>query len=226
MPSSDRAGALFDMDGTLVDSTATVERLWREVAERHGLDAATVLAVAHGVRAEDTMRRFLPAGEVAAAVARLEEREIAEVDAVVPIPGAREYLVRLRARSIPIAVVTSASPDLARARLTAAGIPPPDTLVSAADVAHGKPDPEGYLAAARRLAVSPAGSIVFEDADAGVRAGLAAGATVVVVGLWESESTVGLRRIADYRELLEHPGIDPFTEPRTRSRGESGDGGI
>ena len=192
------SAALFDMDGTLVDSTSAVETVWTEVAQRYGLDAAEVLAVAHGVRAVDTMRRFLPESEVAAAVAYLEARELTLLDGVVEIPGAVDFLAGL---GTPWAVVTSASPALAHARLRAAGIPVPSVLVTAADVEQGKPAPDGYLLAAQRLGVAASDCTVYEDAEAGIRAGLAAGAAVVVVGTWESETTVGLQRISDYRRV-------------------------
>lgn len=199
--------ALFDMDGTLVDSTSTVELVWTEFARTRGLDPAGILAEAHGVRAADTMRRFVAEPDVRDAVAALEAREIALVDSVVPIPGAKEYVTTLSDTGVPIAVVTSASPDLARARLLAAGFDIPDVLVTAVDVTTGKPDPAGYLLAAERLGVPPARATVFEDAEAGVLAGRAAGARVVVVGDWHSDSTEGLDRIRDFRDLLPDAGV-------------------
>lgn len=204
------AAALFDMDGTLVDSTATVELVWTEIATRHGWDPAEVLALSHGVRADDTMRRYLPEAEIPDAVARLQTRELELVEGTVEVAGARAYLDRLSAEGVPWAVVTSAPPTLARARILAAGLDLPDVLVSASDVSVGKPDPEGYRQAATRLGVDVSRCVVFEDADAGVRAGLASGATVVVVGSGESEATVGLVRIADYLVLLDGTVPDPF----------------
>lgn len=197
------AAALFDMDGTLVDSTETVELVWTEIATHYGWDPAEVLALSHGVRAPDTMRCFLPEEGIPEAVARLEARELELVDGTVEVPGARAYLDRLSAAGIPWAVVTSAPPALARARLLAAGIEIPDVLVTASDVEHGKPAPDGYLLAASRLGVDPAVCVVFEDADAGLRAGVAAGARVIVVGAGEWPVTQGLTRIRDYRELLD-----------------------
>ncbi|RIJ10294.1 HAD family hydrolase, partial [Clavibacter michiganensis subsp. insidiosus] len=88
---------------------------------------------------------------------------------------------------------------LARARLTGAGVRVPDLLVTAEDVANGKPHPDGYLLAAERLGVDPADAIVYEDAEAGIQAGLAAGMRVVVVGDHQSGTTVGLPRVRDHR---------------------------
>jgi mannitol-1-/sugar-/sorbitol-6-phosphatase len=200
---------LFDMDGTLVDSGSTVELAWTELAQRYGLDAAELLALIHGVRAADTIDRHLPPEVQAEALAWLEEREIGLARGSVEIPGAVEYVTQLVGRGIPVAVVTSATAPLARARLEAAGLTVPEVLVSAELVAHGKPAPDGYRLAAERLGVDPADCVVFEDAEAGIRAGLAAGARVVVVGADTSSATDGLTRIADYRGLA-GTAADPF----------------
>lgn len=193
------AAALFDMDGTLVDSSAAVHVAWGEFAERHGLDAPELLAHVHGVRAVDTVRRFVPSADVVAETERLLAREIELVDRVTAIPGAVELLAALPAAGVPTAIVTSAPRDLALVRLAAAGVPVPEVFVTGEDVARGKPAPDGYLLAAERLGADPARCLVFEDADAGIRSGLAAGATVVVVGGLPSDAAVGLDRIPDYR---------------------------
>ncbi|MFI8526311.1 HAD family hydrolase, partial [Promicromonospora sukumoe] len=78
------------------------------------------------------------------------------------------------------AVVTSASRDLALARLAAAGIPLPDVLVAAQDVTVGKPAPDPYLRAAELLGASPADCVVLEDSDNGIRSARAAGVGAVL----------------------------------------------
>lgn len=189
---------LLDMDGTLVDSTALVEEIWTMLAHRFGHDPADLMRRIHGVRAADSIARFAPAGsDVTALLAELDRLELDGSPATVEIPGARDLVAALPAGSH--ALVTSAGPDLARARLDGAGIRVPDVVVSADDVAAGKPDPSGYLLAAERLGVDPADAIVYEDAEAGIRAGLAAGMRVVVVGDHESATTVGLPRVRDHR---------------------------
>jgi sugar-phosphatase len=192
---------LFDMDGTLVDSGAAVEASWTEFANEHGLDPAEVIASVHGVRAAESIARYLPAADVPAATRRLLDRELTLLDGVVAIAGAVELLAELPGAGVPVAIVTSAPRDLALARLGAAGVPVPPTLVTAEDVDHGKPAPDCYLEGARRLAADPVRCLVFEDADAGIRAGLAAGARVVVVGDAVSPAAAGLVRIPDYREV-------------------------
>ncbi len=189
---------LFDNDGTLVDTTSAVDRAWTEFAGHYGIDPDTVLAVAHGVRADETIRRFLPEPLWTEAAAWLDARELDLVHETVALPGARELLERLTELGAPWAVVTSANSLVARARLTAAGFPLPPVLVTADDVSAGKPDPGCYLLAAARLGVEPARCIVVEDVPAGLRAGLAAGAQVVVRGDYAGPESAGLDRVSDY----------------------------
>ena len=171
---------LFDMDGTLVDSDAAVERAWRTWAAEYGVDPAAVLAVAHGAPAERTVglaRPDLTGPAAAEAAARQLELQYDDLSDVVPTPGAHELLAALR---LPWAVVTSADARLAKARLGAAGITAP-LLVTVEDVRAGKPDPEGYLRAAELLGVAPERCLVVEDAEVGVAAGRAAGAQVAAL---------------------------------------------
>lgn len=187
---------LFDMDGTLVDSTSVVERLWQQFATRFDIDFGELLAYAHGRQTQDTIARFLPAGHDRAAVtADFERRELVETRGIVEVPGARQLLDTLS--SSPVAIVTSAPRALAEARLAVAGIPMPEALICAEDVVRGKPDPEGYETAARRLRVAPERCLVVEDAEAGIRAGIAAGARTLVVGRHQSETTRPLPRVLD-----------------------------
>lgn len=174
------AAFLFDMDGTLITSTASAERVWSRWAERHGLDVAAFIPTIHGVRGIDTIRRQNLRGiDLEAEVAWVEQGEIEDVTDVAPIPGAVEFVKRLPPDRW--AIVTSASVPLARARLAAAGVTPPALMITAEDVERGKPDPAGYQKAAQALGFDIADCLVFEDAEAGVRAGEAAGAHVVVV---------------------------------------------
>jgi len=175
---------LLDMDGTLVDSDAAVERAWRTWAREYHVDRGpAVPLIAHGMPALGNVRRLRPdlSGDEAAAAAR---RQLAlqydDVSDVTAAPGARELLGELDRRGLPWAVVTSADPTLARVRLAAARIRPA-LLVTSEDVRAGKPDPEGYLLAARELGADPGRCLVVEDAEAGVRAGRAAGATVAAL---------------------------------------------
>lgn len=175
--------ALLDMDGTLVDSTAVVERLWWEWAEPHGLDRATVLETVHGRQGWQSMAMLLPERDHAINLVenqQMLDRESVEIDGVVEIRGAADFLRALA--PFPHAIVTSANVALMTARMGAAGLAVPELAVTAERVVNSKPDPEGFLLAASLLGVEPADCIVFEDSGAGIRAGLDAGMRVVGVG--------------------------------------------
>ncbi|GAA2222842.1 HAD-IA family hydrolase [Streptomyces indiaensis] len=172
---------LFDNDGTLVSSLASVDRCWTRWAEEYGITAEAFARIElHGRPAAEIAADLLPAEVVPAAVARIEDLEVADVPngGVRLLPGTRAFLDALPAECW--AVVTSATRRLAEARLDAVGILP-KTLVAADDITRGKPDPEPYLLAARTLGVDPAHCVVFEDAPAGLAAGRAAGMTTVAL---------------------------------------------
>lgn len=171
---------LFDMDGTLVDSRVVVEKIWKRWCDEHDIDWHYVLPRLHGVRMIDSIRQFAPAGtDIDATFQRLYREEVEDLEGIVPIPGALDLLHALPPSAWTI--VTSADTVLARARLGAAGIEPPPRMVTGEMVTDGKPHPEGYLLGAKRLGVAPVDSLVFEDAQAGIDAGLAAGARVIAI---------------------------------------------
>ncbi|MEU9441415.1 HAD family hydrolase [Streptomyces sp. NPDC048304] len=174
---------LLDMDGTLVNSDAVVERIWRRWAERHGLDGDEVMKVVHGRQGHASMAVLLPDRPMEhnlADNARMLAEETADTEGVVEIPGASALLASLR--GLPHALVTSADVPLSTARMNAAGLPLPDVRITAESVGASKPDPEGFLKGAAELGVDPADCVVFEDSGAGIAAGRSAGMTVVGVG--------------------------------------------
>ncbi|MEV5610440.1 HAD family hydrolase [Streptomyces sp. NPDC052225] len=176
---------LLDMDGTLVNSDAVVERIWRRWAVDHGFDPDEVMAVAHGRQGHATMAVLLPERSVEenyADNARMLAAETADMDGVVPVPGAPEFLDALISGGVPHALVTSADVPLSTGRMAAAGLPYPAVRVTAENVGASKPDPEGFLKGAAELGVDPADCVVFEDSGAGISAGRSAGMRVVGVG--------------------------------------------
>ena len=176
---------LFDMDGTLVDSDAVVRRSWAAWAAKHDIDLAHVLRVSPGKPGAQAMAELAPhltRAQIAADAADLLRREVSDLDGVAAAAGAAELVDAVRASGIGWAVVTSASRALATVRLRACGLPAPPVLITCDDVERGKPDPEGFLRAAALLGAEPSRCVVIEDADAGVRAGLAAGMTVIGTG--------------------------------------------
>jgi sugar-phosphatase len=172
-------GLLFDADGVLVDSDASIERAWVRWAHRWDHEPETVLAGIHGRRSDDTVALLVDHADRARALADIDRYELEDAAAVSACPGAAELLASLPAGSW--AVVTSGKRELATARLAAAGLPLPSVLVPADEVPRGKPDPAGYLAGAAGLGLHAADCVVLEDSPAGVAAGLAAGAVVVGV---------------------------------------------
>ena len=171
---------LCDLDGTLVDSSASVERAWHRWAEqRAAVLVGTVeqlLRHQRGRVAEDTIQHFAPsltAAEVASDGAAHLAGQVADSADTVAMLGAAMVVTELTGLGARWAVATSADTALARVRLAAAGLPIPDVLVTADDVTRSKPHPEGFLRAAGLLGADPARCLVVEDSPAGVEAGLA-----------------------------------------------------
>lgn len=170
---------LFDMDGTLINSIAAAERIWGKWAAKQGLDVAAFMPTMHGKRGHDTIRELGLDVDVDAEVAEITRQEMEDLDGIVAIDGIKDFLAALPFNKW--AVVTSAPRALAERRLKAAGIVPPPILVSAEDVSRGKPNPDCFLLAAKKLGVDPQNCLVFEDAHAGIQAGEAATGHVVVI---------------------------------------------
>lgn len=203
----DRAfsAVLFDLDGTLVDSTASVLRSWSCWADEFGVTLPERLE--HGLPASVQVTRHLPPDRVAEGAGRIAELEITDTDGIAALPGAMAAL-----GAIPPArwaIVTSCTTELAAARMAAAGIPTPTVLVTVDRITRGKPDPEGYRLAAHELGVDPADCLVVEDAPSGLAAGRAAGGatlgltTTTAADLIEADLVVG--SLGDVRFV---PGVD------------------
>ncbi len=170
---------LFDLDGVLVDSIECIKRHWTNWAARHGVDIEYLNRVAHGRRPIDIIRLVAPHLSAEEEDAAMSAAEASDTDGLREVPGA-DALVR----ALPPdawAVVTSGSLAVATARMKRIGLPVPDVIVTANDVSEGKPNPAPFLLAAERLGVAPERCIVFEDAPAGIEAGLAGGMQVIAV---------------------------------------------
>jgi sugar-phosphatase len=172
-------GFLFDIDGTLVDSSLAIERVWRQVAREFGADADEILEHCHGRRDADVVPHFFRPEVVDAVLARVSSLDMEAMDGIAATRGAQRLLASLDPHQW--AAVTSGPRPLMAARLRAAGLPVPPVLITSSDVHLGKPDPEGFLLAAKALGIAPSNCVVVEDAPAGVAAGKAAGALVVAV---------------------------------------------
>lgn len=180
-------GVLVDLDGTLVDSTAPVRRVWEAFARRHGLDPDAVERFAHGRPSRETVGALVPDADQEAETRVIEAAEVQDTDGVVALPGAAQLL----GIDLPLAIVTSCSTALAAARLRAAGLEIPEVLVSSDGLERGKPDPTCFLIGARRIGVDPERCVVIEDAPAGIHAGRAAGAVVIAVRTTHDDDELG-----------------------------------
>jgi mannitol-1-/sugar-/sorbitol-6-phosphatase len=183
------SAVLFDVDGVLLDSRESTERGWLEWARRRGVDPELLRGSMHGVRSADVIAAVAPELDAAGEADLVERLQEEDTDGVRPVAGAAEALAALDPDRT--AAVTSATRALAVARLAAAGIEAPRVILYAGDVGRGKPDPEGYLAAAERLGAAPEEALVVEDAPQGIEAGRAAGAATIGVTTTHLASELG-----------------------------------
>ena len=193
IPAGDFAGYIFDLDGTLIDTMPVHYRAWQSALKHEGLagnldedafyalggvpsvQVAKLLALQHGLEIENAAHVAERKEEIFLAL--LSEVRINTIASVVDF-------ARRVARTHPIAIATGGTPDVALPALAAAGLSDLFSIVvTPLDVApgRGKPHPDIFLEAARRIGVPPAKCLVFEDAEPGVRAALAAGMQVVRV---------------------------------------------
>ena len=173
------AAILFDLDGVLVDSSAVVARHWERWADRHDVPFGQLTEVMHGRTSAETIRMVAPHLDAEQEGRIREAEEGIDTDGLEVHRAARELL-----RSLPAhgwAVVTSGSRLTAATRLQYGDFPTPPILVTAEDVQRGKPHPEGFLLAARRLGAQPEQCVVVEDAPVGIEAARAAGMRVIAL---------------------------------------------
>ncbi|KAH8554613.1 HAD-like domain-containing protein [Umbelopsis sp. PMI_123] len=164
---------LFDMDGTLIDTTPLVEKHWRSFAAEHGLDAEKILEMSHGRRTIDTLKYWTP-HHATPEIADMYERKLTnESEGVSILPGVTSLLAALPHDKYGIC--TSAKSYMAEARLKQCNMDIPKVLVTADRVEHGKPDPEGYIMTGKILGYGGSDCVVVEDAPAGVEAAKRAG---------------------------------------------------
>lgn len=182
-------GAIFDMDGTLVDNSAVHVRAFALFCERYGVsDWQEKLQSAFGMGSDDIMRMILPETVIRErglkALADEKEAIYREIYApeIRPVEGLRELLEALRAVGVRCAVGSSGCKQNVDFVLEKCGIAEFfDVVISGDMVTHCKPDPEIYLTAAHELGLQPAECAIFEDAKAGIEAADRARAGRIVV---------------------------------------------
>jgi HAD superfamily hydrolase (TIGR01509 family) len=191
------AGAVFDLNGTLVDDLAFHFEAWRAFARPRGitLDDAFLQSI-NGLKNEDIFPKILGRAVSREELAVLErEKEGRYRDLyrphLAPVRGAVALLDRLRGEGVKLALASSAPPENRALVIEGLGWERRFDAVIASEGLPGKPAPDVFLAAAKELAVAPAECVVFEDAVNGVRAAVAAG--MVVVGITTTVDAVTLR---------------------------------
>jgi len=183
MPIEPPGGVLWDLDGTLADSSEHHFQAWREALAVRGHEHTTEeFARSFGKRNDLILHDLLGSGLSAEEASRIAEdkerrfRRLVRERGLRPLPGVGEWLETLRAEGFRQALASSAPPPNIEVSLEALGLDRYlDAIVSADEVAHGKPDPAIFLEAARRLGVPPPRCIVVEDAPAGLEAARRAG---------------------------------------------------
>jgi sugar-phosphatase len=179
---------LFDLDGVLIDSTETILRIWKEWADRHGVDIREIERVAHGLRSVETIRRVAPHLDAEKEAELFFQRELVDSEGIKAFDGAISLLSNLPKDAW--AVVTSGRSELVMIRMAKTGLPVPSQLVTANDVKEGKPSPEPYLAGAKKVGIAPDRCLVIEDAPAGIQAGKAAGMRVAAIASTHSRDVL------------------------------------
>ena len=176
-------GVLFDLDGTLIDSTPAIARSWSAVLNEIGI-SLDVLPTLHGKPSRESLRRLLPESndnEISHWAKKIEDLEVEDTDGIILLPGALELFEYLDSKSIEWFIVTSCTRDLGTSRAKSVGLTLPQKSVFFDDVVKGKPDPDPYLLGLERLGISASEALVLEDAPAGIKSGKAAGISVVAM---------------------------------------------
>ena len=198
---------LFDLDGTLVDSAAAVERSWRQLAGMIGRPWDDVAPNIHGVPVAQVMARLepdMPADRIAELAEFMVESESTDTEGVVAQAQAVALLEDLPPDRI--AIVTSGGDRLATSRIAAAGLRTPNVLVTADHVSIGKPDPAPFLKGAELLGYPPERCLVIEDSPAGVQSAKAAGCAVI--GVLTTHTELDAPSVASLSDITFTPGPD------------------
>ena len=211
-------GVLFDLDGVVIDTEKLYTRFWMEAARELGhpmtLEQALQMRSLGRGPSQEKLDSFFGPGVLD--YDTLRARRIERMDAFIAVhgveekPGIRALLALLQEKGIPCAITSSSSVPLIREHLGNLGLLDYFTaLCSGKDVPKGKPAPDIYLEAARRVGAVPEECLVFEDVCAGICAGKSAGMKVCAVAdpfseeQWEEKKAMADYDIEDYLELID-----------------------
>ncbi|KAJ8091371.1 hypothetical protein PM082_015089 [Marasmius tenuissimus] len=176
---------LFDMDGTLIDSTPGLIKAWEQFSEDYNLgDPAKIIHDTHGRRLSDTLKDICNIQDEKTLLAEIDRfEELVILGGPIALPGSLDLLQALSSEHPSSwTIVTSATAYYAPRALERCGIPLPKVgIVTSNDVENGKPHPDPYLAGASKCGVDASRCLVVEDAIAGMKSGRNAGSTTVAV---------------------------------------------
>lgn len=206
---------LFDMDGVIIDTHASVEYFWNQLAKKYDVQLTDedYERFIHGTQAHATLERYFP-------MLRADEKAVIESEIVVYedeltyalMSGVLDILSSLQTHGIPTALVTSGSQRKVDAVFSQFPLSDKfDVLITAESVQHGKPDPACYRLAAENLGVASQHCIVFEDSLSGTQAGLNSGATVIGIGKTNILLDKGATQVIPN---FESTAIQPFDNDR------------
>jgi HAD superfamily hydrolase (TIGR01509 family) len=206
---------LFDLDGTLIDSVYQHVIAWRTALSRLGIDLSVWrihrrIGMSGGLFVSALARetgRTMSGDDIAMVQLWHAEEYLAQADSVRPLPGAVDLLAALTERKVPWAIATSGYRATAGRALTLLGLPPDTPMVTRDQVAHAKPDPDLFLAAAALLGADPRHSFVVGDSVWDLLAARRAGSIGIGVlsggyGREELERAGAYRVYADPADLL------------------------
>ncbi|MBO4966015.1 MAG: HAD family phosphatase [Muribaculaceae bacterium] len=178
--SSTKIAALFDLDGVLIDSETIYTEIWTRINEKFPTGVQDFPRRIKGTTLDNILDTYFPNPEIRPKVIEMLYDEEGKMKYRF-CPGAEQFLITLREKNVAMALVTSSNGD----KMSGLFRQLPhlkdffDTIIVGEMVKHSKPDPEGYLLAAKRLGADPRNCAVFEDSLQGVKAGRAAGAYVI-----------------------------------------------
>ncbi len=180
MVSSSSTAVLFDLDGVLIDSETEYTKIWERIEQKFPTGIKDFARIIKGTTLTDILNRYFPDPEIQPHVIDLLLREEKSMSYSF-CKGAENLLLTLNKIGVSSAIVTSS--DEEKMKHLRNDLPEiykmVDIIIDASMVTRSKPDPQGYLLAAKELGISPKHCAVFEDSIQGMRAGKAAGSYVV-----------------------------------------------